>query len=774
MTKKTLFLLFSFLLCILQSKSQISILPEPSKIVEREGCFVFNTKTKLYVEEEVYLDAISDLVNYLRNSAMIDLTYTTKRQKSNSVEFILNDKLPDEGYYLNVSPKKIIIESAGRAGFFYGVQSLLQILPSEIFSEKFSEVTWRVPCVEIDDQPQFSYRGLMLDVSRFFVPKKEIIHLLDYMSIHKINKFHWHLIDDNGWRIEIKKYPLLTSIGAYRAGREAMFPLRTNQQYGEPTPVGGYYTQEDVREIVAYAAKRNIEVIPEIEMPAHTNSSLAAYPHLACPVVNSFLATIPGGGGRNAAAVYCAGNDSVFTFLEDVIDEVATLFPSDYVHIGGDEASKEYWEKCPLCQQRMKDNNIPNEEELQSYFIKRMDKYLKSKGKKLIGWDELVDSELPEEATIFGWRGMAKSALKAAQKGHNVVLTPAQKLYLIRYQGPQWFEPFTYFGNNTLKDVYEYDMTMSGFTPDLKDRVLGYQASMWTEFISSTQHLEYMLFPRLAALADISWASKPRNWANFLTRIDRMCRVYDYKNISYAHSMFNLFHDVQTVGLKSSVRLSCIRPDVNILYTTDGTIPTSASNEYSNEPIEIPQGAIFQARTFKDGVAVGDILKLTPVRNLATGAMIQSQVTDISKLVNGVLGSEKFTDGEYVDVYNKNISFSISLDSLTQISEIYLSTVLNGGMGAHYPAEVSVYISNDGVNFTSLSKISFPESLRFVDCVKKDRLVLKEGGDPVEARIIKFEIQTPGTIPDGMPREGQPSRMAFDEVFIQSYSITGK
>lgn len=766
MTKR----IFAFLFCLLlftgSAFCRISVIPEPQKIIEKEGCFVFNAATGLYIEDSRFAASASDLQKYLRRSAEITLLPVKKQQKKNTIELIPNKHVPAEGYEMKVSPEKIRIEAADHAGFFYAIQTLLQLLPPEIYAEAENNVKeWTVPAVEISDAPRFSYRGCMLDVSRFFTPKKDILKLLDNLAMHKINTFHWHLVDDNGWRIEIKKYPLLTSIGAFRAGRESIFPLRTNQTYGEPTPVGGYYTQDDIREVVAYARERNIEVIPEIEMPAHTNSSLAAYPHLACPVVHDFLGTVPGGGGKNGAAVYCAGNDSVFTFLEDVIDEVIALFPSKYVHIGGDEASKVYWKQCPLCQQRMKEHQIPNEEELQSYFIRRMNTYLNSKGKKLMGWDELVNSELPEGATIFGWRGIGQWAAKAAQKGHDVVLTPAQRLYLIRYQGPQWFEPITYFGPITLKDVYDYDMSMSGITPGLEKHVLGYQVSMWTEFVTNTQNLEYMLFPRLAAIADISWSSKPKDWTGFLQRLDKMTEVYKLRDVNYAHSMFNLFHQVETKGDRSYVTLSCIRPDVQICYTTDGTIPTAESTVYNASPVVVLPHTLFQARTFKNGKPAGDILKLIPIRNLATGSVIDGSVSGLNRLVNGILGSEKFTDGEHVDMIDQNLSFTLSLDSVKEISEISLGMTLNGGMAAHCPKSIRVSVSKDGVDFVPLTGIEIPAEIRFVNCIKKDRISLSEF-QKTEAKYVKFEIERPGIVPDGYPREGQSSRMAFDEIYI--------
>ena len=373
---------------------------------------------------------------------------------------------------------------------------------------------WSVPAVTIQDEPRFGFRGLLLDPVRCFIPKENVLRIIDCMAMLKINKLHFHLTDDNGWRIEIKKYPRLTEVGAWRVDRtDVPFHSRRNPKRGEPTPIGGFYTQEDIREIVAYAADRQIEVIPEIDVPAHSNAALAAYPQLACPVVKDFIGVLPGLGGRNSEIIYCAGNDSVFTFLQDIFDEILTLFPSRYIHVGGDEARKTNWEKCPLCQKRMKKQHLTNEEDLQGYFMKRISDYLRKKGREVIGWDELTNSSfLPEESIILGWQGMGTAALKAAEKGHRFIMTPARIMYLIRYQGPQWFEPVTYFGNNTLKDVFDYEPVQKDWKPEYESLLMGIQACMWTEFCNKPEDVDYLLFPRLAALAEVAQENLPAGY----------------------------------------------------------------------------------------------------------------------------------------------------------------------------------------------------------------------------------------------------------------------
>ena len=430
----------------------LPVVPVPAEYSVGEGYFYFNADMKFGVENESQLRMVSDFVTLLgRQTGFIPSIMIGSETADVRLKTVTS--LPDEAYNLIVTSEKILIESAGDAGFFYALQSLRQLLPAGVVEGKKQNRTmeYKIPVMTVNDRPRFGYRGLMIDVSRYFMPKHNLLKIIDAASFLKINKIHLHLVDDNGWRLEIKKYPRLTQVGAWRVKRDEPFPNRRNQEEGEPVSVGGYYTQNDMREIIRFAALRQIEIIPEIEMPAHTNSSLAVYPELACPVVDRFIGVLPGIGGKNLEIVYCAGNDSVFSFLEDVIDEVSELFPSKYIHLGGDEASKVNWAKCPRCRARMEAEHIEHTEELQSYFMTRMSNYVRSKGKEVMGWDELTNSTLPEGAIIYGWQGFGKAALKAAAKGHRFIMTPARILYFIRYQGPQWFEPLTYFGNNTLK-----------------------------------------------------------------------------------------------------------------------------------------------------------------------------------------------------------------------------------------------------------------------------------------------------------------------------------
>lgn len=414
----------------------VSIVPRPVQVVPGEGNFTFSARTLFSVENHEQAVIVRNFINLFKRSSGITPQLAIGSSEKSHVRFTTDSSLkakPTSWRLLRADTSK----SIGYKRLFYALQTIRLLLPSAVEGNRRVEnIQWSIPAVTIQDEPRFGYRALMLDAARFFIPKENVLRIIDCMGMLKINTLHFHLTDDNGWRVEIKKYPRLTEVGAWRVNRmDVPFYFRRNAEPGEPTPIGGFYTQEDIKEMVAYAADRQIEVIPEIDMPAHSNAALAAYPQLACPVVNSYIGVIPGLGGGNSGVIYCAGNDSAFTFLQDVLDEVMAIFPSRYIHLGGDEAQKGFWKKCPLCRQRMKKEHLADEEDLQGYFMKRMSDYVRSKGREVIGWDELTNSSfLPEGVIIQGWRGLGAAALKAAEKGHRFIMTPARIMYLIRYQ----------------------------------------------------------------------------------------------------------------------------------------------------------------------------------------------------------------------------------------------------------------------------------------------------------------------------------------------------
>lgn len=748
--------------------SNKGVIPKPVEMNKQEGCFVFTNSAVWAVENEEQAEIAKLLTDMLTKAAGFTPKIEIGNQKGD-IMFVTDSTFSAEEYTLDVTPSKVEIKAGTKKGFFYAVQTIRQLLPAAIESNILKKgYEWSIPALIIKDKPRFEYRGLMLDPSRFFIPKETVMKIIDCAAMLKVNKLHFHLVDDNGWRLEIKKYPKLTEIGAWRVDREEPFPARRNPKKGEPTPVGGFYTQEDIKEIVAYASARQVEVIPEIEMPAHTNSSLAAYPQFACPVVKDYIGVLPGIGGKNSAIIYCAGNDSVFTFLEDVIDEVVELFPSEYIHLGGDEAAKDNWEKCPKCQSRMKAEHMKNEEELQGYFMKRMSKYVQSKGKKVMGWDELTNAELPDDVTIFGWQGFGKAALKAARQGHEFVMTPARIMYLIRYQGPQWFEPVTYYGNNTLKDVYDYEPIQKDWEPQVISLLKGVQASLWTEFCNAPEDTEYLIFPRLAALAEIAWAPEgTKDWTSFLKRLNRLTMHWDVMGINYAHSMFNLDHCVipQEDGTLK-VSLGCIRPDVEIRYTLDGAEPTAGSQLYQDTVI-IDETSFIRATTFMAGIQIGKILDLKLNWNKATGKKVTGDDTTSRTyvLTNGLRGSEKHSDFEWAGWYNQDATFVVDLLNKEQIHKITLGCITNYGMGVHVPSQIKISVSEDGKKFVSiLAKKYSPEEIFREGTRVEDKIF---DALSVEGRYVKVEMKNPGVCPSDHVRSGQNTWMYFDEIIVE-------
>lgn len=771
MTKDRLLIFFMIISlisgCSTSGPVEINIIPLPQQQTSGNGHFTFSKHTTIRVEDrkqETIARFLADL--FTASAGFTPTIQIGSSDTSASIIFSTDRTLPTESYKMQITPSQIFIEAGGKQGLFYAVQSIRQLLPEAIESkEPVSDIHWSVPILNIEDSPRFPYRGLLLDVSRCFIPKENVIKIIDCMAMLKLNKLHLHLVDDNGWRLEIKKYPRLTEVGAWRVEREKDFSQRKNAKAGEPTPVGGFYTQEEMKESISYAAARQVEIIPEIEMPAHTNSSLAAFPELACPVVEDPICVIPGMGGHAAEIIYCAGNDRVFSFLQNVLDEVMALFPSQYINLGGDEASKRYWKICPLCQARMKKEGFTDIEDLQGYFMNRMADYVKSKGRQVIGWDELTNSKIPDDAIILGWRGLGTAGYKAGQQGHRFIMAPARVLYLIRYQGPQWFEPRTYFGNNTLENVYKYEPIQPEWDPKIAENLMGIQGCMWTEFCTSADDVEYLLFPRLAAVSEIAWSGKDKkDWPGFLKRVDKLIGHYNYMKVKYAHSMFNLDHLVTGTNDTLKVALTRIRPDMQVRYTTDGSEPTASSALYTDS-LSVCNDVIIKAATFAGGERKGEVLVLPLHWNKATARPVVNANEQTYRLTNGLRGSDKQSDFEWCGWYDKDATFTIDLGKEETMDRITIGCITNYGMGAHLPAKITLSVSNDNETYSQIAERSFApeeifrEGIRIEDQTFRN---LKTAG-----RYLKVNLKNPGKCPEDHTRPGQGTWVYIDEVMIQ-------
>ena len=520
------------------SVENYGIVPRPVSIKKADGRFIINEQTKIVTTGD--LENEKDfLIEILNPSKDFDLT-----EGDRMIHLKISEKFENkEAYHLRIAENEIKLEASSAAGIFYGIQTLKQLLINE--GDNLS-----LPAVEIEDAPALSYRGMHLDVARHFFNVKEIKEYLDMLALHKINTFHWHLTEDQGWRIEIKKYPELTEIGGYRNGTiVGRFPGTENDN----KKYGGYYTQEEIKEVIEYASKRHITVIPEIEMPGHSSAAIAAYPQLSCfpeektKIPHNMISE----GGRQLQAegkakivqeswgvfddVFCAGKESTFTFLENVLDEVVTLFPSEYIHIGGDECPKANWERCPDCQKRIAELGLKDEHELQSYFIQRMEKYLNSKGKKIIGWDEILEGGLAPNATVMSWRG-EEGGIEAAKQEHDVIMTPTGYFYFDYFQEKELEgEPMAIGAYLPLSKVYSYDPKPEALTDEEAKYILGVQANVWTEYMQDFEKVQYMTLPRMAALAEVGWTnSEKRNWPDFEKRLENLRRIYDREGYNYA------------------------------------------------------------------------------------------------------------------------------------------------------------------------------------------------------------------------------------------------
>ena len=752
---------------------EIALVPQVQKMTLETSSFQVKKNTQLVVEnidQQVIASEFAKL--FERSAGWRPNIVIGGDEGSNQIYFRTEITMQPEAYSIVVQPSRIEIKAAKPAGFFYATQTLRQLLPMKIESSQIQDtVNWLVPAVSISDSPTFKWRGFMLDVARHFFPKEDIFHLIDNLALHKINTLHLHLVDDQGWRIEIKKYPKLTEVGAWRVDHEDLhWNSRPKQQSGEKASYGGFYTQEDIKEMVAYAQARFITIVPEIEMPAHVTSALTAYPQYSC---TGGPFTVLSGGLWPITDIYCAGNDSTFLFLEDVLSEVIDLFPSKYIHIGGDEATKTEWQKCPKCKARLKTEGLKNVGELQSYFIKRIEKFIHSKNRILLGWDEILEGGLPEEATVMSWRGF-EGGIEAANAGHDVVMTPTSDCYFDYYQGPMDQEPLAIGGYLSLRKVYHFNPMPDELSAEGAKHILGGQGNLWTEYVPNMKHAEYMTFPRIAAMAEALWSGKEvRNWDDFTQRIKLLMKRYDLMGLNYSKSAFNVTAkaEIDTIKKQLTVKLASELPNLEIHYTTDGTEPNNLSSNFAS-PIIIDKSMTLKAISFADGIPAGKSLSqsftfskanLKPVKYLLP---FSNDYKGSGKytLVNGINGSKNHSDGEWQAWAGSNMNVVIDLEDSTEIQNISVGSIQNTGAWIFFPGMIEFYTSLDGLNFHKIA-----EALNDVDPLSGD-IQLKDftvSFEPVIARYVKVLAQNLGKCPKGHAGEGTPAWLFVDEISVE-------
>ncbi len=594
----------------------INLIPQPVEMQQLNGTFSLQNGQTVGFSTAEARGVAEMLVQKL--NAPTGFGFKTQQGKSKAIQLSLNEvaneKIGKEGYILSATPNGVVITANQVAGLFYGAQTLLQLLPKEIESKTATKTNWTIPAVQITDYPRFGWRGIMLDVSRHFFSKDDVKKYIDQLARYKYNVFHWHLTDDNGWRIEIKSLPKLTQVGAWRVERAGHFGDRPDPKEGEPATYGGFYTHEDIKEIVKYAQDRNISIVPEIDVPGHSLAVLAAYPELSCKKEKAYVN--PGtpfsewyGNGTFKMLVENTLNPSdekVYEFLDKVFTEVAILFPNQYIHVGGDECYKGYWAQDAGCQALMKKLNIRHVEDLQGYFMGRVDEILKKKGKKLLGWDEILEGGISQSATVMCWRGI-KGSIEAAHLGHNVVMTPTIFAYLDYNQGDPTIDPPIYAYLRTKKS-YSFEPVPEGV--DAK-YILGGQGNLWTEQIPTLRYAEYMTYPRAWALSEVYWSPKAvKNWDNFSGRMEKHFERADLAQVNYSQAVYDAIVKTSIKDGKMIVEMDTEISGMAIFYTIDDTMPDNFSAKYS-KPVELPDGNItLRVQTYRNGKPIGHLITL--------------------------------------------------------------------------------------------------------------------------------------------------------------------
>ena len=748
-----------------------ALIPMPNQITYNSGTFKFTEKTVIVVEDNQLKDGITVFNKKIEASSGKKLQLTDKSGKNGTIIIRQNKALEDEEYELNIETTNVILEAATPAGVFYGLQTFTQMCPKDIHTLKKGEpFSFKINTAQIKDAPQFGWRGMMLDVSRHFFTKEEVKELIDYLAFHKLNVFHWHLVDDQGWRIEIKKYPKLTEVGAWRVDREHLpWDSRPAMKEGEKATYGGFYTQEDIKEVVAYAQERFITIVPEIEMPGHTTSSLAAYPEYSC--TGGPFNVVPGGLWP-ITDIYCAGKDDTFQFIEDILTEVMALFPSEYIHIGGDEANKAEWEKCKKCQARIKAEGLKDEHELQSYFIKRIEKFLMANNRILIGWDEILEGGLAPNATVMSWRGF-NGGIEAANSGHNVVMTPTSHCYLDYYQGPVDTEPVAFNASLPLKRVYKFNPVPAELDADKARFILGGQGNLWTEHVANKAHMQYMAFPRMAAMAEVLWTKEDkRDWIDFSQRIGQYRATYDAMGINYARSMYTVqFESVFNEESKSiALDLYTEVPNVDIYYTLDGSEPTQSSHKYEGA-INIDESVSVTAAAFINSKKAGNNSRVNFNLHKATAKALsyknpphkkylgRSEIT----LVNSLRGSRNFGDGNWQGFEGEDLELTIDLEKQEPLSKVTVGCLHQTGSWIFLPKGIKVYTSEDGNKFVPAGSTTNNVPLQSEAQVVDFSVDLSD----TTARYIKVLVSNQGKVPQWHSAGGGKSWLFVDEIIVE-------
>ncbi len=744
-------------------------LPQEINLMEEKG-FTLDENTKIQYPQgdQAQRKNAEFLAQYINSTTGLNPEITYENVPLNVI-VLKNDYCSDipGSYVIRSDQRKLIINGNDQAGTFYGIQTLRKSMIGITGNRKLT-----FPAIIIKDYPLFTYRGMHLDVARHMFTVEEIKTFIDILSLHNINRFHWHLTDDQGWRIEIKSHPELTQKGAYRD--ETVIGRNSGKYDG--IPYGGYFTQEEIKEIIHYAQERFITIIPEVDLPGHMLAALACYPELGCT-----------GGPYKVSPewgifddVLCAGNDSIFNFLEDVFTELLILFPSEYIHIGGDECPKARWKECPKCQAKIKelglvaDEHHTAEQYLQSYVMERMEKFINKKGRKIIGWDEILEGEVAPNATIMSWQGI-KGGIEAAKKHHDVIMVPTNPLYFDYYQSNATEEePFGFNGYNPIINVYNFEPLPEELTEEEQKHITGVQANLWTEYITSADHMQYMLLPRIAALSEVQWLEpEKKDYNDFLVREYRMTRLYDDLGYNYAKHIFDITAEIKPDIKNKMIQVNLVTPDnAPIYYTLNGEEPSTKSQLYES-PLKITESTVLKAIAIrKNNNKSSRIFSRSFNINKATFKSIildndpspRFTYQGAVMLVDGLKGGGLYNGGDWLGFWKENFIATIDLENDTDISNVRLGTFIDLRSWVFPPTRLNIYTSKDNIDYTRVYHEVYAEETP--ESQPKGIRRIEASFEPVNARYIKIEAYTNDSLPEWHSGAGRPGNLFIDEIEI--------
>lgn len=738
------------------------IIPKPVSQVEKDGYFEIKESSIISVENKEQEAIANQFFRHFEKVA--GWVPQIKIGAGGNIVFITDESIETEGYKLKVTSQNIIINAASKGGFYYAVQSLKQLLPVTFYENSLQDIRWGIPAVDINDKPEFEWRGYMLDVSRHFFNKEQVKQVLDFMGELKLNRFHWHLADDQGWRLEIKSYPKLTEVGAWRVDYNITDETKSNwwgrpkQKLGEQATYGGFYTQEDIKEIIAYAKERNIEVIPEIDMPGHAQATIAAYPEIGCVNAEPYVAT----GGVYKNNTYNPGKEETFVFAEKMLNEVMDLFPFNYIHIGGDECNKVQWKTDPYAQQRIKEEKLKDEHELQSYFIKRIEKIINRRDRIMIGWDEILEGGLAPNATVMSWRG-EQAGIASAKAGHDVIMTPNKYCYIDLKQGHDDLEPNLGYSRLLLSTSYNYNVIPDALSPEEGKLIKGIQANLWTESISDWSKLTYMTFPRTYAIAESAWTPhKKKSWNDFTNRLYTQFNRLDAQKIRYAVSAFSPWIDHTGNGKEIEIEMKTEANGLNIHYSLDGSEPSLQSAKYE-KPFIISKTTQLQARAFKDSIAVGYLSAKTFPIHLGKGSkVLKGNGEQIEKLTDLSYGSLSKGDTAWVR-FKSTEEINILFDEETEVKEVRFDALRFTFSGIYPPVSVEVFGAAQGESFSLLAS----ENQFELDSEEgREKVNTSLSFNPVRVKKLKLKIKNPNPVSEGYWVSGRSPEIWIDEIIV--------